>query len=136
MTSASADTVWVLCQPDSYVNIRGKASSHSEEVGYALCGDSFETDGTIRNGYIHVYAPVEAGEGWISNGFAVWSEPEELNQEAVIDAKGRVALRRSVNGDRREWKRNGDKLQVYWISDLWAVTDHGFVKTEFLLFER
>lgn len=130
--TAESSKVWVLCQPDSYVNIRARPSSGSQKEGYAICGDSFETDGKTRSGYTHVFASVEAGEGWISNGFIVWDEPEEVNTEMTISSKGRVALRRSIGGNRRKWGHNDDKLKVYWVSDEWSVTDQGFIKTEFL----
>ena len=124
--------VWVLCQPDSYVNIRARASSRSQKEGYALCGDSFETDGKSCNGFLHVYAGIEAGEGWINSGYIVWDEPKEVNRDAQIASRGRVALRRTISGKRRKWGHDGDTLKVFWESAEWSVTSQGFVKTEYL----
>lgn len=128
----SLTDVWVLCQPDSYVNVRASANIHSKAEGYALCGDSFRTDGKCRNGFVHVYAPIEAGEGWIADGYVVWDKPAEVNSEYFIRSNGRVSIRRTIGGDRRKWVHDGDSLKVYWISDSWAVTNEGFIKTEFL----
>ena len=132
MADAHADTVWVLCQPDSYVNIRATANKHGKEAGYALCGDSFETDGKVRNGYLHVLAPNELGEGWIAEGYIVWNEPKEVNAEYTIRSNGRVSIRKTIDGKRRKWGHDSDVLTVYWMTSEWALTNQGFIRTEYL----
>lgn len=131
-TLVNADTVWVMCQPDSYVNIRSKPNGRSRIEGYALCGFDLETDGKTKDGFIHVYAPIEAGEGWISKGYVVWDEPEEVNEWYSIRSPYRVAIRRTIGGKVRKWGHDQDSIRVYWASSEWAVTNKGFVKTEFL----
>jgi hypothetical protein len=121
-----------MCQPDSYVNIRSKPNGKSQIEGYALCGYDLETDGKMKNGFLHVYTSVEAGEGWIANGYVVWDEPTEVNEWYYICSPWRVAIRRTIGGKMRKWGYNLDSLKVYWISDEWSVTNEGFVKTEFL----
>ena len=69
------ERVWVLCDPKSYVNIRYRPSGRSEVMGRAECGDDFYTDGKSSRGFLHVYAPTETGEGWISKGYIVTEEP-------------------------------------------------------------
>lgn len=128
---ADTESVWVMCQPDSYVNIREQADGKSPKAGYAECGDRFETDGKKRNGFLHVYAPVEAGEGWIHLGYIIWEEPEKVYETRHIESKGRVNARRTVDGTRRCWLRNGDEITVYWMGE-WAVTNKGFVKAEYI----
>lgn len=133
-TTASAEdlkTVWVLCNPESYVNIRSRASKHAEVSGYACCGDAFETDGKTRNGFLHVIAPVEAGEGWISEGYIVRSEPEQVCEAWTVSSEGRVAARAKVNGRRIRWMHDGDVVWVYGIAE-WAVTNRGFIRSEYL----
>ena len=125
------DPVWVLCQPDSYVNIRERPNKQSARAGYAECGDRFLTDGKIRNGFLHVYASVEAGEGWIKTGYLVWTEPEKVFETRRIESDGRVNARRTIGGERRCWLKSGEEIKVYWMAD-WAVTNRGFVKTEYI----
>lgn len=131
-TVSVADTVWVLCQPDSYVNIRIRPSGRSRQEGYALCGESFETDCRMQDGFIHIYASIEAGEGWISLGYIVWDEPHAVNAQYYICSPYRVAVRKTIGGERRKWTHALDEFQVYWMSSEWAVTNKGFVKTEYL----
>lgn len=123
--------VWVLCQPDSYINIRESPSKNSKVGGYAFCGDRFTTNEETKNGYMLVYAPIEQGYGWIKKGYLVFSEPREVNVETYIAAKGRVNARKTIDGKRRMWLKPGDDIFVYWASD-WAVTNKGFVKTEYI----
>ena len=131
-TVSVADTVWVLCQPDSYVNIRAVASGRSKIEGYALCGDSLETDGKTQRGFLHIYAPIEACDGWVSLGYIVWNEPHAVNAQYYICSPYRVAIRKTIGGERRKWAYALDELQVYWMSTEWSVTNKGFVKTEYL----
>ena len=123
--------VWVLCQPDSFVYIRQKPSGRSGDIGYAECGDVFETDGRKKNGFLHVYASVETGEGWISLGYIVWEKPVKVFATRRIDSRGRVNARRTIGGKRRCWLRDGDQIRVYWMAE-WAVTNKGFVKAEYI----
>ena len=123
--------VWVLCQPDSYVNVRSKPSRKSQVEGYAYCGDGFETDGKTKNGFLHVYASTESGEGWISNGYVVYEEPTAVNETWIVESKGRLAARMTVNGKRRKWLKPGAKIVVYYVAE-WAVTSEGFVRPEYI----
>ena len=130
--AARADeTVWVICQPDSMVNIRRNPSGRSEIVGFADPGDSFTTDGLTRRGFLHVYASIEGGEGWISTGYIVNDEPIRANERRVIEGRGRVKARRTVNGKRRCWLKPGDEVTVYFFAE-WCVTSAGFVYYEFI----
>lgn len=125
------EDVWVMCQPDSFVWIRERPSGKSPEAGYAECGDTFETDGSKKNGFLRIYASVEAGEGWISLGYIVWEKPIKVFETRHIDSKGRVNARRTVNGKRRCWLCDGEEIKVYWMAE-WAVTNKGFVKAEYI----
>lgn len=124
-------TVWVLCRPGSSVNIRSRASSRSEIVGYASCADGFVTDGRRKNGFVHVYASIETGEGWISSRYIVDTEPAYVGETRSIDSTGRVQARQYIGGKRLRWLRPGQEVMVYWISD-WAITDVGYVRWEFI----
>lgn len=124
-------TVWVICQPGSTVNVRSRPSGRSEIVGFADPGDSFLTDGQVRRGFLHVFASIEGGEGWISTGYIVHDQPVRANEVRTIEANGKVKARRTVNGKRRRWLRPGDQVTVYFFAE-WCVTDAGFVYYEFI----
>lgn len=126
-------TRWVLCQPDSEVLIRARPDRRSEVVGAACCGEQLRSDGRERNGYIHlVDVNNETGEGWISEKFVVFDEPYRIDAEGVIIGKGRVACRDSVSGKRIGWASAWSSVTVYWISSEWAVTDRGYIMSEYL----
>ena len=131
VAKAEEETVWVLCQPGSTVNIRSRPSGRSEVVGFADPGDSFLTDGRQKSGFLHIYATIEGGEGWISLGYIVHDQPVRANERRVIEARGRVKARRTVNGKRRCWLQPGDEVTVYFFAE-WCVTSAGFVYYEFL----
>lgn len=128
------DECWVLCQPDSCVNIREKPKKTSTAFGEAECCDKYYTDGTIKNGYLHlVDLASETGDGWISNVYVIYDEPyKPVIQERTIISPSRVAARRTMGGKRRIWLNDGDIIHVYAISDEWCVTNQGFIKTQFI----
>ena len=125
------ETVYVLCNPESYVNIREKPSKRSARAGFAYCGDDFRTDGKIRHGFLHVFAGTENGDGWISTGFIVYSQPEKVDDTWVIDSNGRVAARSTICGKRNRWLKNGKEITVYYVAEV-AVTNYGFVDARYV----
>ena len=127
--------VWVICQPNDYVNVRMSPSRKSEVVGYADSGDSIWIDGTKKNGYLKVYGIGEMGVGWIHKGYVVDNKPERVSCTGIVVSRGKLAARRYIQGKVRKWLHNMDKVKVYWITDDWCVTSMGFVKTEYLDFE-
>lgn len=129
--SAAAETVYVLCQPDSFVNVRQFPNKRSEVAGRVELGDQLETDGQRRNGFVHVFGTFES-DAWISAGFVTSDQVTVKRLETEIVSKGRVACRRSVKGARRKWAKNGQKVIIYAFSDGWCVTDQGFIQTRFL----
>lgn len=124
---------WVLCQPDSWVNSRRFPKKDGEVNARLFPGDKILLDGKQKHGFMHaVGIASEDGDGWVSEGFIVYSEPNQDGHDHLVKAKGRVACRRSIGGTRRHWLRDGDILTVYLISDEWCLTNEGFVKTEFI----
>lgn len=124
---------WILCQPDSCVTLRSGAGKNKPEFGACQCGDKLWTDNMIRNGFIHVLeVPAEESEGWISNRYVIMDKPEEMNQVMQIRADGRVACRKWIGGPVKAWIMPGDQLTVWWMSESWAVTSRGYIKSEFL----
>ena len=121
----------MICRPGYSVNIRSKASSRSEIVGYADPGDDFQTDGQKKAGFLHVYAPIDAMDGWIAMGYIVNDEPQLVNEYRTIKANGKVKVRNKVNGKRIGWLKPGEQVLVYYIAE-WCVTSAGYVRWEYI----
>lgn len=125
------DNVWALCK--SYVNLRAKPSTKAEIVGYLDCGDGAETDCVVKNGWLHIVRPsMESGDSWVNLSYMVYSKPEKVDALMSVVGNGRVALRKTVDGKRRAWIRQGDMLKVLWVSDEWSLTNRGYIRTEYL----
>lgn len=137
ITVSSAESEYfIMCQPDSFVNVREAPRSGSHIIGYLELGEKITSDGQKKSGFIHaVDLHTESGEGWISIGYLVDDKPQIETSKAWIESKGRVACRRAIGGDRRSWLKNGDELVLYASSAEWSVTDKGFIKTEFIISE-
>ena len=125
---------WILCQPDSFVNARMNPKKKSIEIGRLECGDKIYTDGKVKNGFLHVYGlSFEVGEGWVHKGYVVYDEPyKPVFQDTTVNANGRVKARKTINGQKRCWLKDGQSIKVYYVSNEWCVTNKGFVKTEYI----
>lgn len=124
---------WILCQPKDYVNARLSPSRRGEVVGRFDAGDVIWVTGRTKNGFAEIDASLEVDRAWVHAGYIVFDEPEYLGGETfTVRANGRVASRKRIAGDRRCWLTDGSTVRVWWLSDEWAVTDKGFVKSEFL----
>jgi len=133
---AEGDNCWVVCQPEDYINIRKSPSRRSEITGWSVSGMGFETDWVERNGFMHIVGVTEYGDGWISSAYLVYDEPVGINDEAKVIGNARVACRRSIDGKRRCWLKPGSTVTVYWWSTEWAVTDKGFIRSEYLDYDK
>lgn len=123
---------FIICQPDSWVNVRRAPRKGASVIGRYELGQKVMTDGKKRNGFLHlVNLQLENDEGWVSVGF-VTGELTIRNEQCAIQSTGRVACRRSIRGTRRRWLYEGDMVMKYAWSDEWAVTDYGFIMTRFL----
>ena len=128
--SALADTVYVLCQPDSFVYVRQFPKKGAQSVGFAELGQALETDSKTKNGFIHVFG--FEGDGWICAGFVTDSPVVVGTVDGWIDSQGRVACRRSINGTRRKWLSDGTEVVIFARSDEWSITNKGFIQTAYL----
>ena len=136
-SEAEADSMetecWVFCQPDGIVNVRSQPKKNSAEIAWAVCGTKMTTNGKIRDGYMYVYdMAAETTAGWISTKYVVFEEPKAVGAEMIIRAEGRVACRKCMDGKIVKWYRDGDRVNVYWLADGWAVTDKGYIRYEYL----
>ena len=124
---------WVLCQPDSYVNVREFAKKGNNEISIMECGDAAYTNGQTKRGFLYLCeVNNELGYGWIHKGYIVYSKPIIKTFETNIYSTGRVACLHSISGTRKCWIKPGDVVTVYAISDEWSVTNKGFIKTKYL----
>ena len=124
---------WILCQPDSYVNARWAASSRSDKLGRLELGDRIRSDGVTKNGFVHcIGLTFESTEGWVHAGYIVWDEPSMETETWVVNAGGRTACRKYVDGPRRCWAKNHSQVTVFAVSSEWAVTNRGFIRTKYI----
>lgn len=126
-------TCWIMCKPGSRVSIREKPKKKSCECGYLDSGDSFQTTGESKDGWIRCCG---AGEGgWVWNGYVVTEKPEQIGERYVCSAVKQVACRRWMGGpqvDGKPWLKNGQFVDVFLLADGWAVTSCGYIRAEYL----
>lgn len=131
VSGAAADSIYVLCQPDSFVNVRLFPVKSADVAGRVELGDELQTDGKRQNGFVHVVSGFES-DAWINAGFVTDSPVRVMTLRTQINARGRVACRRSIKGTRRKWLSDGQNVTIYGFSDDWAITNHGFIQTQYL----
>lgn len=126
--------MWTICKAGSYVNVRSGPMRKAQELGRLEPAEQVWTDGKQKGAYVHVVGlTMESEEGWVHAGYLVKDEPEMLDGEFYrVCSNGRVALRRMVDGSRRAWAKSGAVLKVYVMSKEWALTNRGYIRTEFI----
>ena len=125
--------VFIFCNPKSSVMVRRSPKKRSEVSGRLEFGDWVLTDGVKQNGFLHVLGITEYGEGWIFAGNTVEDQPQKLEKaRANVAASGRVMSYRWVAGRKNKWLKVGAEVKVYGWSDEWAVTNKGYIRTEYL----
>ena len=127
----SEDVYFIICNPQSYVCVRNTPKKGGKEAGRFDCGDYVRSDGVKKNGYLHITEAME-GDGWIYAGNVVDDPPVIEKQKMRVNSNSNVICRRSVYGRKVGILTNGDVVTVYARSEEWAVTDKGYIMTEFL----
>ena len=124
--------MWVMCK--SFVNVRFRARKRAAVLGRVESGEQVWTDGKRDGPYVHVVRlSMESEDGWIHGGYLVDEEPARMDGERYrVCSNGRVALRRTVDGPRRAWGKSGSTLKVYAMGGGWALTNRGYIRTEFI----
>ena len=134
MGTAGAESYgWVMCQPDSQVNIRGGPGQRYSVVAHRYAGDRVLLDGKKRGKWVHCVLSCESGEGWIRRDFLSLDEPEDVGSGIFITTVGRVNARYSAGGGIRKKLKEGTALTVSMVTAEWCVTSQGFIRTEFLM---
>jgi len=134
--TAEEETVWVLCDPESYVCIRNFPKKSANAFGGTTCGRTLKSDGKEKNGFIHVVdLAAEEDNGWISAMYIVHEAPVIVRQPAIVVSNGRLAARNGVNGKVKKWLKPMEHLTVLCWTSEWCLTNYGYVRSEFLDFE-
>ena len=126
-------TCWIMCKPGSYVTIREKPNKKSAEAGYLDSGDSFQTDGESVDGWIRCCGTGEGG--WVYCGYVVTEKPEIIGERYICVALKQAACRKWMGGpqvDGAGWIKNGQYCEVFCMADGWAVTNRGYIRSEWL----
>lgn len=132
-TALSEDyKVFILCNPESHVNVRRSPKNGSEKTGWVMFADAVLTDGKTKNGYLHVIGITEDGEGWIKAGYTVKDQPVKVKAWAAVSASGRVMSYRNAGKNRIGWVPLLAEMKVYALSDEWAVTSRGYIRRKYL----
>lgn len=132
---AHAESGWVVCQPDSKVNIRQNPHRNSEVVAWGYMGDEIELDGRKSGVWLHCIIPCETGEGWIRKDYVSTDPPEELEEGIYIIEKNKTLARTSIGGKVRKKLKAGQTVEVYMVTALWCITEEGFIKTSCMVFQ-
>ena len=128
-----AINAWIMCQPGDWVNVRAGASRKSASLGMLEAGDKVTFTGETKNGFLKVRVALEESEGWIYAGYVTDQEPVNMGgADYVVETSGRVACRKCIHGERRCWVVDGSRVRVWWMNDEWAVTNKGFIQSQYL----
>lgn len=128
-------TVWAMCKPGSFVEVRETPSKNGHHVGILDPCDSFQTDGVTKNGYVRAIGLGDGGESWVYCGFVSTEKPEPVFERYMCNSLSRVACRRWISGPRVAnygWIVNGSTVEVFYRTKSWSVTNRGYIKSEFL----
>lgn len=124
---------WAICQPDSFLNIRTEPKKGANICGWLFLGDMAETDGKVKDGYIHIVnAGTESGDGWVAARYMTEIPPKVRTVTGYIEGRSRVAVRNQPGGKRIRWMKPGDTVTVYCYGSEWTVTDRGFIRSEYV----
>lgn len=130
------EIAYAICVKDDHVNVRPFPSTKHERSSELDPGELIYLDGQKRNGFYHVVGlNNESGDGWVHKGYIVFDEPVLEDRDATVICRGRLHARKNVNGEHRRWIHGGETIHVYYRSDEWCSTDHGYVRTEYLELE-
>lgn len=132
---ADENEYYIICKPESEVNVRESAKLKSKIVACVFFGQKVISDGKEKNGFVHVVGLcAESDNGWIYKGLLARDRPIASEGYAQVFKAENVACRKYASTDSKVLKRlsAGTNVKVYAISEEWCVTEYGFIMTEFL----
>lgn len=123
---------FVLCNPESSVNVREKPKKAGLVLGELLCGDEILLDGTKRGEWLHVTGlSMEMDDGWICQRY-VSDVRVTVEEFEAVTTVAKVRVRENVDGRILRRLKKGTKVRVLASSAEWCVTNVGFIRMEFL----
>ncbi|MBR2800315.1 MAG: hypothetical protein IKE04_05510 [Oscillospiraceae bacterium] len=137
VTNASTERrdAYIMCRPGSEVNVRDSATTHGQLIGHLILGDSINVDREYK-GWVHSKSlSFEQSSGWISADYVVYDYPQAIpeGRTYIVSASGCVAVWKGMTRASRVcWVHPGDKVTVLAISQEWALTDRGYIRTQYL----
>ena len=133
-TGIAEDTYFVMCNPESHVNVHSKAKKSSEVIAWLHFGTEVTVDKEY-NGFCHVIDLMgEETSGWVSKKYLdIWEPMDDVEGIYLVVADGRVAIRNAINGKVKAWLQPGESVEVFAMTAEWAIVNKGFVRAEFLV---
>ena len=134
LANAETYTMYAVCA-NGNVNVRAEPSYRARIEGHVEFGWDVEViDEKKVNGvtWYKVNGITELGYGWIVETCLIDFEPEKVDISATVNANGRVAVYKKINGARKTWAKNKSEVHIKIYSDQWCLTDKGWIKTEYL----
>ncbi len=130
---AEENVYFIICKPGSEINVRKQPKIKSQAIACKWFGEMVITDGVEKNGFVHVVNVfAEETDGWIYKGLLSDDPPTAVNLTCQVFNSGTVACRKYADGKVIRRIADGTEVIVYAVSEKWCVTDHGYIKTEFL----
>ena len=131
-------TMYVLCRPGDFVNVREHPTTRAFKAGYLECGDSIITDGIVRKDnqgrqWTHITRPwFESADAWVCS---MYLQDTQINMDectGYVVSNGRTAVRRAPGGKCVKWVKNGTKVAILAMSEEWALTTNGYINMDYL----
>lgn len=123
---------YILCKIGDYATVRSEACFCGEEIGTLKTGDSIKVTGETENGFAKFIDPdFKSNECWVYVGYVSTSKPKWMNGQ-IATVKDSKCISSTVNMAKETgyWIEQGTKLQVFWYTDQWCVTNRGYVMTK------
>ena len=126
--SAGAETRCYACHSEGLLNIRDAPGG--AVIGYLYPGDAVTVLDTAQ-GWAHVQAAIEAGEGYVSLDYLTDTPGDPACY--TVTGSGRVRVRTSPGGDPTgQYVHPGDSVTVTGWLDGWANIGEGWVDASYL----
>ena len=125
--SASA---YILCNPGNYATVRSEPCECGDEIGILETGNCINVTGETENGFVK-FLDSKGNECWVYVGYVTTSKPRWMNGR-ISTVKDSKCISSTVNMAKETgyWIEQGTKLQVFWYTDKWCVTNRGYVMTK------
>lgn len=126
---------YILCNPETYINIRTEPNKHSIAGGWAGCGDSVYPTGKTKGKWSQIVSTFDGYDYlWVITDYIVPDQPERITGY-VITTADKVHIRKTPGGDSNGRVKKGTRIRAYARSHDWICTNRGYISTEFVIME-